>query len=265
MKDNKSQPANTQPDKTQSDKSHSDQSDGSTLAPSRKTIHLICQAKGGVGKSFFTYLVYHKYKHDQTVAYLDLDNTNQTTLSRLKDKARSFNVLDAKRKINREAFLSLIENISLARAKDTFWVDMGATESIEFLNMLTQTYPADVLKEEFDQLGIDLHFDVIISGGDVYTACIKFLNQLSQTVSGVFAITCWINKGRFNADLDSDYLDQIRQFSSQAISVKQFGSTENEESDARLIELIKNGTEIDPARLSLATRIKYRRLISEID
>ncbi|MDJ1485908.1 hypothetical protein QNI16_35835 [Cytophagaceae bacterium YF14B1] len=251
MKDNKTQPAA--------------QTAESSLTTPRKVIHLICQAKGGVGKSFFTYLVYHKYKHDSSVAYLDLDNTNQTTLSRLKDKARSFNVLDTKKKINREAFLALIENISIAKAKDIFWVDMGATESIEFVNMLTQSYPADVLKEEFDQLGIDLHFDVIIAGGDVYTACIKFLRELSQAVSGAFPITCWINIGRFNAELDKDYLHQIEQFTTDNISVKQFGSTENEQSDAQLIELIKNGTEIDPARLSLATRIKYRRLISEIE
>jgi aspartyl-tRNA synthetase len=243
----------------------SDQSGESTISTAHKTIHLICQAKGGVGKSFFTYLVYHKYKEDGSVAYLDLDNTNQTTLSRLKDKARSFNVLDAKKKINREAFLALIENVSLAKAKDTFWVDMGATESIEFLNMLTQTYPADVLKEEFNALGIRLHFDVIIAGGDVYNACVKFLRELNQTVSGSFPITCWINKGRFNAELDKEYLSDIHKFTSENISVKQFGSTENEESDAQLIELIKNGTEIDPTRLSLATRIKYRRLISEIE
>lgn len=117
MKDNK-QPSDQTTDSTLI--SQSTMSPQSAINAAAKTIHLICQAKGGVGKSFLTYLVYHKYKQDDSVAYLDLDNTNQTTLSRLKDKARSFNVLDAKKKINREAFLAMIENISLAKSKDTF-------------------------------------------------------------------------------------------------------------------------------------------------
>ncbi len=232
-----------------------------------KTVHLICQAKGGVGKSFLTYLVYQKVKGDQTSTFIDLDNANQTTFSRLPaEKVKAFNVLDAKKKINREAFLALFEQISAATRTSAFWVDMGATESIEFINMLNQNYMPQDLKEEFKALGLNVEFSVVVAGGDVYTACIRFLNELISTLQASFPITVWVNVGRFNLTNDSDYLESVKAYDNrETIRVRNFGSTDTEESDAHLIELIKNGTDIDPAKLSLATRLKYRKLLNEIE
>jgi hypothetical protein len=233
-----------------------------------KKVNLVCQAKGGVGKSFFIYLAYQKMKEDENTSFIDLDNANQTTLKRLPaNKVKSFDVLDARKKINREAFLSLFETVSGSSKISNFFVDMGATESIEFLNMMTQNFsPAD-LKSEFDSLNLEIVFNVVISGGDVYVACVKFLDELIATVNTLFTVNIWVNMGRFNAVNDKDYLDTLATYQGKPGigSVRNFGSTDTEESDANLIELIKNGTEIDPAKLNLATRMKYRKLLSEIE
>ncbi len=242
----------------------------------KKTIHFVCQAKGGVGKSFFTYLVFQKLKNQPTVRFVDLDSANQTTLKRLQkpvnkgklqteeEQVKTYPILDSKKKINREAFLSLLESFSLSTLGETFYVDMGATESIEFLHMLEHSYSCTELQEEFLLLGIELHFNVIIAGGDVYLACVKFADHLKQTVDGLFPITFWVNKGTFNEGLDKEYLVEIQGYASPALQVKEFGSTANEESDAQLLHLMKNVREIDATSLNLPTRIKFRKLLNEI-
>ena len=233
-----------------------------------KQVHLICQAKGGVGKSFLTYLIYQKTREEEGLLFIDLDNANQTTLKRLPEgKVKGFEVLDAKKKINREAFLGLFETISHTEKSNTFYIDMGATESIEFLHMMTENFEPKDLKAEFETMSLEVSFNIIVSGGDVYLACVKFLNELITVIKTHFKIIIWVNMGKFNAINDSNYLDSIRAYDgmTENIAIKRFGSTDTEESDANLIEMIKNGTEIHPEKLPLATRIKYRKLTNEIE
>ncbi len=234
---------------------------------SKKKIHLICQAKGGVGKSFLTYLIHEKIKNEGSgVGFLDLDNANRTTLNRLpKQSVEAIDVLTEQSKIDREAFVLMFEDLAGSPSKDTFWVDMGATESIEFLYMLRHNFPPQDLKIEFDTMGIELEFDVIVAGGDVFNACSKYLNDLIEVSKGLFKIQVRLNLGRFNLTKDASDLAQIQAMSSDAIQVTSFGSTSTDTSDKELLELIKTGVDIKPAELPLTTRIKYRKLLSEIE
>lgn len=233
----------------------------------KKKIHLVCQAKGGVGKSFFTYLVHEKIKADNPrVAFLDLDNANRTSLGRLpKDRIQAVEVLTDEARIDREAFVLMFEGISHASTKDTFWVDMGATESIEFLHMLRHNFSPGELKSEFDALGLEVEFNVIIAGGDVYNACLKFLNELVEVNREFFRIQVRVNLGRFNRAKDADDLEQIRGLASGNILVSYFGSTSTDTSDKELLEMIKTGADIRPAELGMTTRMKYNKLLREIE
>ena len=98
--------------------------------------------------------------------------------------------------MEREKIIELFEG--LARGKsENYYIDFGAPESAEFLRLLQQDVPADVLRRELADMGIMLRVFVIVAGRDALASCVNYYNAVSAAIAGQFPITMVVNMGTF--------------------------------------------------------------------
>ena len=142
-----------------------------------KNVHLILQAKGGVGKSLFTWFVAHAEKDSKT-SFIDLDESTHTSSNRLEslvgpNRIRQVEILNESKRLEREKIIGLFESLSKAQSPNIY-VDFGASESEEFKKLLEFDIPADILKEELIRVEIDLKIFVVIAGRDAFVSCFHY-------------------------------------------------------------------------------------------
>jgi hypothetical protein len=159
-------------------------------------VEIICQSKGGVGKSFYTYFRALSVP-DENSLFIDVDSSTRTSSRQLKllgpDRLEGLSLLNNKEVIVRDTFIGYLEGIS----KTTFRVlyfDFGAAESQQ-LPALFRDIP---MLELCIELGLEVKFNVIIGGGGAYKASIDYLQEILSIANGDFEIMVWANINSFS-------------------------------------------------------------------
>lgn len=164
-----------------------------------KKILIICQAKGGVGKSILSYLTALSMYEDDNCLFVDCDSSTQTSTRQLKflgeDRTETISLLDSEGILIRDKLISYLESI-----KDTPFhtvvFDLGAPESEQLPALFQHDVPLQELAEE---LGFDFQFNVVIGGGGAYAASMDYLGKLITALGNEFKIELWQSKTSFNS------------------------------------------------------------------
>ncbi len=228
-----------------------------------KQINLILQAKGGVGKSLFTWFVAQAEK-DKKTSFIDLDESTKTTSNRPepvvgKNRSRHVDILNDSKRLEREKIIALFESLSRVQSPIIF-IDFGAAESEEFKKLLEFDIPAYILKEELSQMGIDLRFYIIMAGRDAFVACYSYYEKLKLLIETHFQMIVLINEGTFS---DAETITLVKQnFIDTGALFKGFGNLGNAESGRDVIKILTEGKGEDA--LNLMGKITFRKVLEQV-
>ncbi len=228
-----------------------------------KQINLILQAKGGVGKSLFTWFVAQAEKENKT-SFIDLDESTKTTANRLepvvgKNRIRHVDILNDHKRLEREKIIALFESLSKVQSPSIF-IDFGAAESEEFKKLLEYDIPAHLLKVELLQMGIDLKLYVLLAGRDAFVACYAYYEKLNSLIEPHFQIIVLINEGTFG---DAEAIGLVKQnFINSQTVFKGFGNLGNAESGRDVIKILTEGKGEDA--LNLMGKITFRKVLEQV-
>ncbi|MPR37401.1 hypothetical protein [Salmonirosea aquatica] len=215
------------------------------IVGSRK-FNFIIQAKGGVGKSFLTYLIAIKHEEDCGRTFIDVDSSTKTSTAQLRflaekeQRLAEIDLLDNYRKIARDRLFDSIQQLSSLN-NAAFYLDFGAPESEQIPALLTMDLDQDDLKQFEQYLGVEFLFHVVVAGGTAYTSCVDYLMKIYKAVGNVFPITVWINANTFQ-----NFPQQREECLSVAakcrITVEYFGDIElNTDLASKIISNIERG------------------------
>jgi hypothetical protein len=228
-----------------------------------KTIHLILQAKGGVGKSLFTWFVANVEKETKT-SFIDLDESTHTSANRLESivgnkRIRNVEILNDSKRLEREKIIGLFESLSKAQSPNIY-IDFGASESEEFKKLLEFDIPSGILKDEMIRMELDLRIFVVIAGRDAFISCFNYFQLLSQQLSGHFKTVILLNEGTFGS---AEAFEIVKtKLSSATIEYKCFGKLGESESGKDVIKMLTDGK--GEESLNLMGRITFKKALEQV-
>ena len=228
-----------------------------------KKVHLILQAKGGVGKSLFTWFVAHAEKDTKT-SFIDLDESTHTSSNRLESivgnkRIRHVEILNESKRLEREKIITLFESLSKAQSPNIY-IDFGASESEEFRKLIEFDIPAGILKEELIRMEIELKIFVVIAGRDAFVSCFNYYQMLSQHISNQFKLTILLNEGTFGG---TEAIEIVKsKLCSTGISFNCFGGLGDSESGRDVIKILTDGKGEDS--LNLMGRITFKKALEQV-
>lgn len=162
-------------------------------------LHIVCQSKGGVGKSFISYiLAQYLQKEDSSVKFLDADPNNHSLVAflSLRAKIASLNFKNGQVKSVGlgdfdEVFSDITEALGNSEDLHNILLDTGST-TFAFLYSYFSDSDQNILhmfKEFYD---LDVIFHMPICGGAGKTDCITSINRVIDNLN--FAKTVvWFN------------------------------------------------------------------------
>ncbi|KAA6439924.1 hypothetical protein FEM33_10175 [Dyadobacter flavalbus] len=210
-----------------------------------KKFNFIIQSKGGVGKSFLTYILGVKHENNMDTYILDVDGSTKTSTKQLKflyDQKRiaKIDLLDKQERIARDKLFGSIEEISGLSYKN-YILDFGAPESEQLPALFSRDVNQEDLKAFTDYLNIEFVFHVIIAGGTAYTACVEYLNSIVRVVGTEFKIVVWLNENTL-----LNYPQQIEEIVEHArileLQVERFGDVlTGSVFDTQISEIMQQG------------------------
>jgi hypothetical protein len=228
-----------------------------------KTIHLILQAKGGVGKSLFTWFVAHVEKDTKT-SFIDLDESTHTSANRLESvvgnkRIRHVEILNDSKRMEREKIIGLFESLSKAQSPNIY-IDFGASESEEFKKLLEFDIPSNILKDEMIRMELDLRIFVVVAGRDAFISCFNYYQLLSQQLSEHFKTVILLNEGTFGS---SEAFEIAKaKLSSATLEYKCFGKLGESESGKDVIKILTDGK--GEESLNLMGRITFKKALEQV-
>ncbi len=159
-------------------------------------VHLVLQGKGGIGKTFISYLLaqYH-LANDLPVVCIDTDPVN-TSFSSFKALNVQPIQLVADNTIKQSCFDDLIEQIMTDDKH--FVVDNGAASFIPMSNYIIENDVVEVLTQANRQVVVH----IVISGGMGLINTLSDFNQLVEQLPESADIIVWLNEyfGKLEAD-----------------------------------------------------------------
>ena len=183
-----------------------------------KLINFIEQNKGGAGKTTLATLLALMYDSKGTFApkkeqeaeeglspvmFVDADNHNYSLskkqaflLGKNPSVLRVENLLDTGKRMVRDRFMTSLRDWS-ELPYEKFYVDLGAGESEELINLLELKYNIDQLKKYADSLGVKIVHNVVISGGSNFTINFDYMKKIVVLNKGVFDLIVWVNEYTF--------------------------------------------------------------------
>jgi CobQ/CobB/MinD/ParA nucleotide binding domain len=197
-----------------------------------RTIYFQIQGKGGTGKSFLSYLLANKFRHEKNTLFIDADTENKTSsaqnLKFLSPPTRLayFSILDDKNKIQRDKITLMLDRFG----KDDFpfekvFIDMGATESIQLLRLFADDFEPSILKKIEEKYQLKFVFNVVIAGNTAFAACVSFLEKVQQIFQENHEIVIYANAEEFKNNYSQ--LENLKELGKlHNTAVKEFGSTE---------------------------------------
>lgn len=152
-----------------------------------KTINIVIQSKGGVGKSFIASLIAQLFKETgQSVKCIDTDPLTPT-FTRIKGlEVEHLQVMTKNGSIDAGIFDDLVDR--LAYEDDNFVIDSGASNFVEFVRYLRENKVVQTL----ERLGKNVVFHVVIVGGEAHEHSLVGMDAvIEQTKSN--NIVVWLN------------------------------------------------------------------------
>lgn len=212
---------------------------------SKKTIHFIIQSKGGVGKSFLTYLFALKNQENPTVAFFDLDSSTETSerqLKFLKEKGRVYQIslLDERRKIVRDRLLSSIKQLAEMEYQELF-LDFGAPESEQLPALFSFDFSTTALKKFETKLDITFIFHIVIAGNTAYLSSTEYLDTFYQAIGQNFSLIVHPNEHTFYGF--NHLLEEIKKYCTKnQLIYKPFGDIDTQtDTGNQIIKYVQNG------------------------
>jgi len=154
----------------------------------RPAVHVVLQAKGGVGKSYVAAIVAQYYATRQwAVRCFDTDPGNATLAQYKALAVEHIGDLIQGGVINQKRFDPLIEK--LLHGDGTAIVDTGASTFLPFWNYVLENEILSLLEGQ----GRHVYMHCVVTGGQAMTDTLNGLDRLAQTTSHK-AIIVWLNE-----------------------------------------------------------------------
>jgi hypothetical protein len=154
----------------------------------KPSVHIVLQAKGGVGKSFVAAIVAQYYfNRNGAVQCFDTDPGNATMAQYKALAAEHIGNLIKSGVINQKRFDPLIER--LLDSDGVSIVDTGASTFLPFWNYVLENEILSILERE----GQQAYIHCVVAGGQAMTDTLNGLERLAQTITRK-AIIVWLNE-----------------------------------------------------------------------
>jgi len=153
----------------------------------KPTVHVVLQAKGGVGKSYVAAIVAQYYRTRRTVRCFDTDPGNATLAQYKALDVEHVGDLIQGGVINQKRFDPLIEN--LLNGDGASIVDTGASTFLPFWNYVLENEVLPLLESR----GRQVYMHCVVTGGQAMTDTLNGLDRLAQTICQK-AIIVWLNE-----------------------------------------------------------------------
>lgn len=199
-----------------------------------KSVVIINQNKGGVGKSFLTSLIVAKsIKNNDNFIVVDVDSGNQSTSKRFaktefEKHIKSFSIIEGDT-IQQTTFNSLFDNLSSANV-EKIYLDFGGTESREILAFFRMV-GIESVSDYFKEIGLNVEFWTVINCED--SATTAHLNNTIETLKGQIPILIFVNNQ--SGYINNNLLDEYKKM---GLEVRHFGDIK----DARARQIISDYT-----------------------
>jgi hypothetical protein len=153
----------------------------------RPSVHVVLQAKGGVGKSFVAAILAQYFNGLQAVRCFDTDPGNATLAQYKALAAEHIGDLIQGGVINQKRFDPLIEK--LLNSDGISIVDTGASTFLPFWNYVLENEILPFLESQ----GRQVFIHCVVTGGQAMADTLNGLDRLAQTTSQK-ALIVWLNE-----------------------------------------------------------------------
>jgi hypothetical protein len=209
----------------------------------KKTVKIINQNKGGVGKSFLASLILQKeIKQASNFTILDIDSGNRSTYKRFHgiepftNFVGSFSLLKGET-IEKGLFNDLFGRIAESK-KEVFYLDLGGNESREILSLFKSIGIEDVASF-FKENNIDAEFITVIKSGD--RDCLDHLKNVTETLNGKIPQTCMVNCISIDQEADPIFQKLKEECKKLNIKVTVFGESSGGHVESTISEYVRSG------------------------
>lgn len=170
-----------------------------------KTIHIMLQGKGGVGKSTSSvYLAEYLLSKNQHVNCIDTDQTNKTLSSFKKLNAQHISLLEVD-KINERGFDDMIEMI--IKSKSSFVIDNGASSFIPLISYMIDNHVIEFLKQK--SFNVVIH--TVVTGGQAMLDTLQGFKDMSTKLNQAKYVI-WKNEYFGKVEMDGKQLEDTKAF-----------------------------------------------------
>lgn len=151
------------------------------------TVHLVANAKGGVGKSFVCWNL-AEYLYDKGVSFYgaDTDPTTPTFVNYAAFNAKHINIADANNRINRIKFDALIEGI--LNHKGPCVIDSGASTFLSLMDYLN----AEKVIQFLQGTGRLVLVHTPLVGGQSFDHTVRSLQSILESTNA--SVVAWENE-----------------------------------------------------------------------
>lgn len=206
-----------------------------------KQINFIVQAKGGVGKSAFTYMIanhYYKTK-EEGILFVDMDNESATTINQIHfSTVNQHNLVDEKTDTIDRALIGEFFADFMKGSTKKAYCDFGANSSDQFQKFFAND-SAKAMLNVITQKGVEMKVFVIVAGENAFDASYKYAQKIVKTFHTI-QVTVMMNR------LYSYSEEQIKLLKSltkkENVELKEFGIAEKGATRITL-EQVKNHME----------------------
>lgn len=161
-----------------------------------RTINIIAQGKGGVGKTFVSTQIAQFYlDSDKDSLNIDTDPVNSTFASFHKLNVKHINLLEGN-DINPRKFDEMMELIF--ESNNDVVIDNGASSFIPLLAYFIENNVFEIFKDT----GADINLHTIIMGGQSLQDTLNGLDQISTKIPDYVNLIVWLNE--YNGKIETD-------------------------------------------------------------
>ena len=242
-----------------------------------KQVSIFLQAKGGVGKSFMGYFKMLTSEPEKTaVVLLDSSqkaNQNADRHARVlgQENVHVVDIYNAAAEYKKAHFFTVFEGIAQID-RPLVILDIGAPES----NVLREALETDEeltgenLKYIAEDLGLDMTFNVIVSGADDnVNENLNYYVALSNSLAHFFKVNMLINDVTFKADKESEALrtrliEKGLGNESNILIVGKSGHRNNDNPFLTIMSVANGETTLEDAQKSIAARIRLRNMLEPL-
>lgn len=161
-----------------------------------RTINIIAQGKGGVGKTFVSTQIAQFYLDSERESLnIDTDPVNSTFSSFSKLNVKHVDLLKDNN-INPRKFDEMMELIF--SAGNDVVIDNGASSFIPLLAYFVENNVFEIFKD----MGADINFHTIIMGGQSLSYTVNALDQIASELPEYVNLIVWLNEYNGTIELD---------------------------------------------------------------